>query len=80
MQKKPNHFGPNMATRKKHNEKVESINNITREQEGFEEDAKAEIHTDLLKITFKKYQTGKRQAMMEYMVSGSRNSLPFTTE
>ncbi len=28
----------------------------------------------------KKYQTGKRQAMMEYMVSGSRNSLPFTTD
>ena len=28
----------------------------------------------------KKYQIGKRQAMMEYMVSGSRNSPPFTTD
>ena len=28
----------------------------------------------------KKYQTGKRQAVMEYMVSGSRNSPPFTTD
>ena len=28
----------------------------------------------------KKYQTGKRQAMMEYMVSGSRRSPPFTTD
>ena len=31
-------------------------------------------------IQNKKYQTGKRQAMMEYMVSGSRNSPPFTTD
>ena len=28
----------------------------------------------------KKYQTGKRQAMMEYMVSGSRNTPPITTD
>ena len=28
----------------------------------------------------KKYQTGKRLAMMEYVVSGSRNSPPFTTD
>ena len=59
-----------MAT-KKHNEKV-----ISREL-GLEEGPKAEIHIDLLKTTPKKYQTGKRQAMMEYMASGSRNSLPF---
>ena len=26
------------------------------------------------------YETGKRLAMMEYMVSGSRNSHPFTTD
>ena len=32
-----------------------------------------EIHIDLLKTIQKEYQTGKRQAMMEYMVSGSRN-------
>ena len=44
---------------------------MTRELEGLEEGPKPEIHTDLLKITLlKKYQTGKKQAMMEYMVSG----------
>ena len=52
---------------------------MTRELEGLEEDPKAEIHTDLLKTTLKKYQTGKRPIMSEYMVSGSRNSPPFTT-
>ena len=68
-----------MAT-KKHNEEAERINNMTRELEGLEEGLKAEIHTDLLKTTLKKYQTGKRQAMMEYVVSGSGNSPPFTTD
>ena len=38
--------------------------------EGLEKGSKAEIHIDLHKTTLKKYQTGKRQAMMEYMVSG----------
>ena len=52
---------------------------MTREL-GFEEGPKAEIHTDLLKPTLKKYQTGKHQAMMEYIASGSRNSSPFTTD
>ena len=32
------------------------------------------------KKTLKKYQTGKRQAMIEYMDSGLRNSPPFTTD
>ena len=41
-----------MAT-KKHNEKLEWINNMTRELEGFEEGAKAEIHTNFLKRTLK---------------------------
>ena len=53
---------------------------MTRELEGLEEGPKAEILIDLLKTTLKKYQTGKRQAMIEYMVSGSRNSPPFTTD
>ena len=53
---------------------------MTKELEGLEEGLKAEIHIDLLKTTLKKYQTGKRQAMMEYMDSGSRNSPPFTTD
>ena len=53
---------------------------MTRELEGIKESPKTEIHIDLLKKTLKKYQTGKRQAMMEYMVSDSRNSPPFTTD
>ena len=61
---------------KKHKEKAEWINNMTKELEGIEESPKAEIHIDLLKKTLKKYQTRKRQAM----VSGSRNSTPFTTD
>ena len=36
---------------------------------GLLEGPKAEIHIDLLKTTLKKYQTGKRQAMMEYIDS-----------
>ena len=39
---------------KKHNEKAEWINNMTRELEGHERGPKAEIHTDLLKTTLKK--------------------------
>ena len=39
-----------MAT-KKHKEKAEWINNITRELEGLEEGPKAEIRTDLFKTT-----------------------------
>ena len=76
--KKPNDCGLKYG-KKIHNEKAEWINHNTREQEELEEGQKAEIHTDLLKTTLKKYQTGKRQAMMEYMVSGSRSSPPFTT-
>ena len=38
---------------KKHNEKAEWINNMTRELEGFEEGPKAEIHIDLLKTSQK---------------------------
>ena len=37
---------------------------------------KAEIHIDLLRTTLK-YQIGKRQDMIEYTDSGSRNSPPF---
>ena len=53
---------------------------MIRELEGIEENPKVEILIDLLKTTMKKYQTGKHQAMMENMVSGSRNSPPFTTD
>ena len=78
MQKKSNDFGQKYGNQKKSNEKAEWINNMTRELEGLKEGPKAEIHTELLKTTLKKYQTGKRQAMMEYMVL--RNSSPFTTD
>ena len=47
-----------MAT-KKHNEKAEWINHITRELEQLEEDPKAEIHTDLLKTTLKNVSNRK---------------------
>ena len=35
--------------------------------------SKVEIHIDLLRATLKKYQIGKRQVMIEYIDSGSRN-------
>ena len=47
-----------MAT-KKHNEKAEWINNIIRELEGLEEGCKAEMHTDLLKMTLKDFKREK---------------------
>ena len=65
---------------KKHKEKAEWINNMTRELEGLKEGLKAEILIELFKTILKKYQNGKRQAMMEYVVSGSRNSPPLTTD
>ena len=67
-----------MAT--KNNEKAEWINNMIRELEGLEEGTEAEIHTDLLKTTRKEISNWKRQAKMEYMVSGSRNSPQFMTD
>ena len=68
-----------MAT-KKLNERAEGINNMTRELEKLEEGPKAEINIDLLKMTQKKYPTGKRLAMMEYMASGSKYSPLFTAD
>ena len=44
---------------KKHNEKVEWINDMTRELEGFEEGPKVEIHIELLKKTLKKISNWK---------------------
>ena len=38
---------------------------MTTELEVLEEGPKAEIHIELFKTALKKYQTGKRQAMME---------------
>ena len=65
---------------KKYNKKAEWISNMTKELEGLKEGPKAEMLIDLLKTTLEKYRTGKRQAIMEYMVSGSRNSPPFMTD
>ena len=51
-----------------------------RELEGLEKGQKGVIRIERLKKTLKRYQTGKRQAMKEYMDSGSINSPPFTTD
>ena len=59
MQKKPNDFGQKYGNQKKHNEKAEWINHITRKLEELEEGPKAEIHTDLLKTTLKKVSNWK---------------------
>ena len=63
---------------REHNKKAEWISNMTKDL-GLEEGPKTEIHIDLLR-TLQKYQIGKRQAMMKYTDSGSRNSPPFTTD
>ena len=47
---------------KKHNEKAEWKNNMTRELERLEKGTKAEIYIDLLKTTLNIYQIGKRRA------------------
>ena len=62
MQKKPNDSGLKYGSqkkKKKHNEKAEWINHITRELEELEEGPKPEIHTDLLKTTLKKVSNWK---------------------
>ena len=40
-----------------------------KELEGLKEGPKAKIHIDSLRKTLKRYQIGKRQAMMAYMNS-----------
>ena len=80
MQEKPKDFGQKCCKQENITKKAKWIDNITKELEGLEEDPKEEIHIDLLKPTLKKYQTGKRQDMMEYIDSSSRNSPPFTTD
>ena len=67
-----------MAT-KEQIRKAEWINNMTKEFEGLEEGPKVEIHLDLLELIQEKYQTGKCQATMEYMVYCSRNLPPFNS-
>ena len=79
MPKKPNDFGLKYGNQK-NKEKAEWISSMPRELEGHEEDLKEEIYIYLLKKTLKKYQTGKRKAMMEYMVSDSRILPPFTSD
>ena len=43
-------------TTKKNNKKAEWISTMTKKLEGLEGGPKAEVHIDLLKTTFKKYQ------------------------
>ena len=53
---------------------------MTKEFGGLEEGPKAEIHTDLLRMTKKKNQIRNHLVMMKYMDSGLRNSPPFMTD
>ena len=80
MQEKSNNFGVKYANQREHSKKDKWISNMAKELEGLEEGLKTEIHINLLRTTLKKYQIGKRQTMMEYMDSDSRNSPPFMTD
>ena len=51
---------------------------MEKELYGLEKGLKAKILIDLLRATLKKYQIGKWQAMMAYMDTGLKNSLPST--
>ena len=53
---------------------------MTREVQGLEEGPNAEMHKVTQNNSKKINKIGKRRAMMDYMVSGSRNSPPFTTD
>ena len=82
MQRKPNNFGLKYGnqeniTKKKKKKNNEWISGTAKELEGFKEGPKAEIDIDLLCTTLKKYKIAKREAMIEYVNSGSRNSPPF---
>ena len=76
MQEKLNNFRVKYGNQENITKKAEWINKMTKELEEIEEGPKVEIHIDL----FKKYQIGKRLAIMENMYSGSRNLLPFTID
>ena len=47
-----------------------------KELEGLEEGARAKINRDSPRETLKKYQIGKRHAMMVYIDSGSKEERP----
>ena len=70
MQKKPKDFRPKYGNQK-NSEKAEWINNMTRELDSkkFQKRKYTAIYS---KRHSKRYQSGKYQAMTEYMVSGSR--------
>ena len=53
---------------------------MAKELDGLKEGPKAEINRDLLRTTPKNIKFEKKQAMMELMDSGSRNSPPFTAD
>ena len=56
------------------------MTNIKKELEQLEKGVEAEMHLNLVKSTLKKYQIGKRQAMMAYMVSGFKTLRPSSTD
>ena len=57
--KETQRFWTKIWQRKKHNEKAKWISHMARELEELEESPKAEIHTDLLKMTLKKVSNWK---------------------
>ena len=74
-----NEFWSKTWTQKVYQRNAEWIDNIKKEFKELEEDHEANIHLDFLRfITRKKYQFGKRRAMMEFMDSGFKHSRPST--
>ena len=67
VKEKPNNFELKYGNQENIFKKAKWKSNMTKELKGLEEGPKAEMHIDLFKTTLKKYQIGKRQAMMEYM-------------
>ena len=67
-------------TTKKHNKRIESIKKSQENKKDSKKARKWKYTPICSKRHLKKHQTGKRQAMMEYMASGSSSSPPFTTD
>ena len=66
--------------RREHNRRAEWISNMGKELEGLKGGPKAKIQFNSLRTTLKKYQIGKRLAMMVYMDTSFKNSLPSTSD
>ena len=65
---------------KKHNEMLNGYTILQENKRDSKKVPKWKYTSTYSKQHEKEYQTGKRQAMMEYMDFGSRNSPPFTAD